>query len=830
MFLEVDVENGGVHSTHFPQPPRSNTHLHAMHSRSSNNGSRGRSVMSFLRTGNGAMVFMGIVIVGLLVTVVTFQRQFQRTNDHNRALRRDLDAMQSTLEMIAGEQLTNSADIKKLSLRITAEGETLATSFDAKVSTAKSQLNQFQSTLGGINTKIEEQHAAMDRIRNLESQMEMVRRMFGVGPDYGHPNTPPDPRGNNNDHGDQQQQPQQQQPQQQAFLPGGLPSQGNPTPYHQQQAAAPDSNVYHPLIDRAPDLPDDTKTLPDDQRNVARAERIKQEIRDSWGAYRQYAWGHDELCPNTLRHKDWGGSRGKGLGLTAADSLSTLWLAGLHDEFDEGVKLVTQFIDYDQDISVSVFETTIRIVGGILSAYELNDESNEELLATAVYVMNKLLHAFNTSTAIPHQTVNLRNHHHWNPEWSNGASILSEFGSLQLELRTLSYHTKDPVYDMKATHLLKILEGKCKDMVCPTLFDVGTADVRSDHVTLGALGDSFYEYLVKQYLLTDRTESKYKELAVSALDALRVRLFRYSTPGHQGYFGETVDGGFDYKMDHLACFAGGMYALASTTVASDDASRAATYLKIATDLTETCYQMYDQQATGIAPEIVEFSGGQDFHAGEAYYLLRPETVESIFYMWRATKDEKYRSYQWKIFQHLKEHCKSTVSKGYCGLTMVSLVPAEQDDLMQSFWLAETLKYLYLTFVDDDVLDLDKWVFNTEAHPFKIRRRDPMDIWRQWEDAHGGTLPWLPPSVDGVEVVETEMMVRLRLADGGGVVRRVAPVDPHGSDTQADFDETSDPDARVPYDVNEDVFRRTRPTRHDVVMRKVKQVSRALPNP
>ncbi|CUG86987.1 glycoside hydrolase, putative [Bodo saltans] len=159
--------------------------------------------------------------------------------------------------------------------------------------------------------------------------------------------------------------------------------------------------------------------------------------------------------------------------------------------------------------------------------------------------------------------------------------------------------------------------------------------------------------------------------------------------------------------------------------------------------------------------------------------------------------------------------------------MVSLVPPEQDDLMQSFWLAETLKYIYLTFMDDATLDLDKWVFNTEAHPFKIRRRDPLDVWRDWEAEHDGAMPWLPPFVDGVGVVETEKMMQARIQEGSHF-RRVAPIDPLGSDMKPmDGGEYTDPDARVDYDPNDDVFKGQQPTRHEVKWRKARRISKNL---
>ena len=101
-------------------------------------------------------------------------------------------------------------------------------------------------------------------------------------------------------------------------------------------------------------------------------------------------------------------------------------------------------------------------------------------------------------------------------------------------------------------------------------------------------------------------------------------------------------------------------------------------------------------------------------------MLRPETAESYFIMWRITHDEKYREWGWQMIQALDKHCKSKETGGYSGIRDVWSQSALKDDVQQSWFLAETLKYLYLLFCDDDVISIDKWVFNTEAHPLPIK--------------------------------------------------------------------------------------------------------------
>jgi mannosyl-oligosaccharide alpha-1,2-mannosidase len=105
-------------------------------------------------------------------------------------------------------------------------------------------------------------------------------------------------------------------------------------------------------------------------------------------------------------------------------------------------------------------------------------------------------------------------------------------------------------------------------------------------------------------------------------------------------------------------------------------------------------------------------------ANERYYILRPETIESYFVMWRLTHDQKYRDWGWEAVQALETHCKAP--GGYSGIKNVYHANVLKDDVQQSFFLAETLKYLYLLFSDDELISLDEWVFNTEAHPLPIK--------------------------------------------------------------------------------------------------------------
>ncbi len=179
------------------------------------------------------------------------------------------------------------------------------------------------------------------------------------------------------------------------------------------------------------------------------------------------------------------------------------------------------------------------------------------------------------------------------------------------------------------------------------------------------------------------------------------------------------------KMDHLACFAAGMFALGSRAVTHSEHEFA-----VGAGLAETCWQMYARTPTGLGPEIIKMRSDvadEDFYVPHDahHYLLRPEAAEAWFYLWRLTGDEHWRDAAWAAFQAIEKHCR--VANGYSGVRDVT-VPGdrqvEHDDLQQSFFLAETLKYLYLIFMPSDHVSFDQYVFNTEAHPLRIFTPEP----------------------------------------------------------------------------------------------------------
>ncbi|KAL2311327.1 hypothetical protein Nmel_003027 [Mimus melanotis] len=273
---------------------------------------------------------------------------------------------------------------------------------------------------------------------------------------------------------------------------------------------------------------------------------------------------------------------------------------------------------------------------------------------------------------------------------------------------------------------------------------------QEDHTSVGGLGDSFYEYLLKAWLMSDKMDTEARKMYDDAIEAIEKHLIRKSNGGLT-FIGEWKNGHLERKMGHLTCFAGGMFALGADGSRDDKAGH---YLQLGAEIAHTCHESYDRttrededycadcekakdltgeeaasdfivglevsQALKLGPEAFKFDGGVEAVAvrqNEKYYILRPEVIETYWYMWRFTHDPKYRQWGWEATQAIDKYCR--VSGGFSGVKDVYSSSPTYDDVQQSFFLAETLKYLYLLFSNDDLLPLDNWVFNTEAHPLPV---------------------------------------------------------------------------------------------------------------
>lgn len=442
-----------------------------------------------------------------------------------------------------------------------------------------------------------------------------------------------------------------------------------------------------------------------------RRDKVKAAMVHAWSSYEKYAWGMDELLPQSRRgSNDFGG-----LGATVVDSLDTLYIMGLNDEFQKAKEWVASEMTFDKSYDASVFETTIRVLGGLLSAYDLSEDSM--FLDKAKDLANRLLPAWNSPSGIPYSTINLQSGRTYNPGWTGGSSVLADLGTEQVELIGLSQRTGNPTYMEKAENVIKKLkEVFPSDGLLPMFISPDSGRPTTSKVTFGAMGDSFFEYLLKVWILGNKTETvkHYREMWEQSMEGL-LSLTKKSSPSNFLYIAERAGSSLIDKMDELACFAPGMLALGSMDATAD---KAKVYLDTAKELVKTCYNFYQRTPTKLAGENYYFRQGQDMSVGTSWNILRPETVESLMYLWRATGDNVYRDWGWDIFQAFEKQ--SRIDSGYVGLRDVN--SGIKDDKMQSFFLAETLKYLYLLFSPSDLIPLDKWVFNTEAHPIRVISR------------------------------------------------------------------------------------------------------------
>lgn len=431
----------------------------------------------------------------------------------------------------------------------------------------------------------------------------------------------------------------------------------------------------------------------------------------AWNNYKLYAWGKNELQPLSKQSFDGGVFGGHSTGATIVDGLDTLFLMNLTSEYDEGRNwIATEFSLDNVDGNISVFETNIRYIGGFLSLYALTGDALYK--NKAKYVADKLLPAFATPTGVPYTRVNFKT---GVPD--GGSSILSDFGTLSLEFNYLSYITNDPTYKNIVDKITDFLSAKEKSHgLYPSWLNPQTGAWDSTFATLGGLGDSFYEYLLKAWIQSGKRDSKSSKMFNEAMLAVMKYMVKVN-PDNLTYLAGVRGTMPDSEMGHLACFAGGMFVLASESKV--DINLSEQYLTLGRELTRTCHTLYNTSSTGLGPETaaLTFSIKRGALSNNRKYILRPETIESYFYMWRITKDPIYRDWAWEAVQALEQYCRTP--NGYSGIQDVLSKNTKQDDIQQSFFLAETLKYLYLIYSSDDILSLNDWVFNTEAHPLPI---------------------------------------------------------------------------------------------------------------
>ncbi|GAB1310399.1 mannosyl-oligosaccharide alpha-1,2-mannosidase [Madurella fahalii] len=509
---------------------------------------------------------------------------------------------------------------------------------------------------------------------------------------------------------------------------------------------------------------------------LKRRERVVEAMELSWDAYERYAWGFDEFHPVSKTGKQ---MAPKGLGWIIIDSLDTLMLMNMTSRLTHAREWLSKSLTWDQDQDVNTFETTIRMLGGLLSAHYLSttypelapipDDDpgapGEDLyLEKAMDLAHRLMAAFDSPSGVPYASVNLAQYKGIISHADMGASSTAETTTLQLEFKYLAKLTGEKDFWDKAERVMQLVDDNgAQDGLVPIFIFATTGKFHGQNIRLGSRGDSYYEYLIKQYLQTNKKEPVYQEMWREALQGVRKHLVTYTEPSQFTIIGERpsgLDGELSPKMDHLVCFMPGTIALAATNGLTErEAKKLPTWTKqneadmrLARELMHTCWGMYKWMATGLAGEITYFSIGDpplpesaehqapadfdpspdaewrkdyDVRQFDSHNLQRPETVESLFYMWRITGETKYREWGWEMFKNFMNYTAVEEGGGFTSLSNANVIPPVSRDNMESFWLAETLKYFYLLFSPNDLLPLDKNVFNTEAHPLPVFDMGPL---------------------------------------------------------------------------------------------------------
>ncbi|KAG6102001.1 hypothetical protein E4U30_000394 [Claviceps sp. LM220 group G6] len=496
------------------------------------------------------------------------------------------------------------------------------------------------------------------------------------------------------------------------------------------------------------------------------AAALRQERRDQvrnvfiadWQNYRTYAWGRDALNPVSATAKD----QFSGWAATLVDSLDTLWIMGLRDEFNEAVAAVGS-IDFGASTSrqVNIFETNIRYLGGLLAAYDLS--GRDVLLAKAVELGNFIYAGFNTPDNMPVDFIDFEVAKRGTGLEIERSVVSASPGTLSLEMTRLSQVTGDPKYYDAVTRVMRVFHEQQNKTKLPGLWPIMVSMDRMDvssrrEFSLGAGADSLYEYLPKMHALLGGQEPMYEVMTESFMEAATTHLFfRPMVPLEDDILiagnvdvsddGETP---LDPESGHLVCFIGATMALGGRLLGQPG------HVETGAKLAKGCAYAYASFPSGMMPETYNMVACEPRLASscswdevkwererkkrkqwkphlpkgfttakDPRYILRPEAIESIFILYRITGKQEYQEIAWTMFQAV--HKASQAKYGHAAISDVTIPFEEstkednQEDYMESFWLAETLKYYYLIFSPPDLIDLDEFVLNTEAHPFRRPR-------------------------------------------------------------------------------------------------------------
>lgn len=470
-----------------------------------------------------------------------------------------------------------------------------------------------------------------------------------------------------------------------------------------------------------------SKELPNISADYQKQNSIKEAFLHSWKGYKKYCWNHDIFHPVSKTCTDF--LHG---GLTIIDSLPTLIIMELDDELEYSKKFIEKKFNLKGEWSL--FEFIIRYIGSFISAYYLsNDDFYKRMaimLGEAVYpiikkksgffssrfYIEKVQNEFKASTNYSTKFLGLFHEQYKNLDCDN--YVYSEVGSFQMEFLALTEITGDKKYANLALNVYRELWNNQK----------------LDGLISNSIGggyDSYYEYIIKTYLQTRGSSpallSHYTTFTSDLQKKLVIQFKKFTFIGVKTrYFLRP-------SIEYFTTFAAGMLAIGSVK----ENKNAKKDFELAADLSQTYVWLHRYFKSGLAPDdsltnlpgprrnlTKSDSNSDDFlkvTIQKNVFKLRPETVESLFWLWKFTGDVKYRKSAWEIFKAINRTCR--VGNGFTSVFNIEKEKPDFGDEMESFFLAETLKYLYLIFSESSFLSPVDWVFNTEAHPFKMLSKE-----------------------------------------------------------------------------------------------------------
>ncbi len=451
-----------------------------------------------------------------------------------------------------------------------------------------------------------------------------------------------------------------------------------------QMGNQPNKNLWITSESIPPSMTSIQSNVEIDKKNYA--EKVKQEFLTAWNAYKKYAWEKDELKPLSKTFRNW---YDESLLMTPVDAFDTMMLMGLDKESKEAKELILSKLSFNKNFFVQNFEITIRLLGGLISAYQL--DGNKRFLNLAEDLGNRLLPVFNSKTGMSYRYVNLQT-----GEVKDNISNPAEIGTLMLEFGMLSKLTGNSIYYDKAKYAVtEVFKRRSKIGLVGTTINVETGEWQNTESHISGMIDSYYEYLIKAFLLFN--DKDFKNMYDESMFAVNKYLLDSASTGfwykkvdmNTGEETNTTFGALDAFMPAVLSLGGD--------------------LMTAEKVQQSCYRMWTHFE--VEPEEMNY---KTFEVNYPNYVLRPEIIESAFYLYRFTKNPKYLQMGKDFFESIVKYCK--IDEGFASLK--SVMSKEKSDSMESFFFAETLKYLYLIFAPEATFDLQKNVFNTEAHPIK----------------------------------------------------------------------------------------------------------------